>query len=252
MAVGALQRRIISLAALLLASTLHAGALAAPRVLKVGSYQGQPGDYASVQSAVDAAQPGDWILIGPGVYHEQATANDGVRITTPGIHLRGMDRNGVVIDGTAAVQQPACSSAPGVQVLAAGGRNGIEVWKTDGVTIENLTVCNFLGDANGEGGNEIWWNGGDGSGQIGMGSFRGAYLTASSTYFDAASGIGGEYGIFVSNARGPGVIEQSYASNMVDSSFYIGACPTAAPCCATCTRRTARSATRAATRAAIC
>src|SRR5438093_682925 len=82
MAVDALQRRIIGLAALLLATTLHASALAAPRVLKVGSYQGQPGDYASVQSAVDAAQPGDWILIGPGVYHEQATANDGVRITT--------------------------------------------------------------------------------------------------------------------------------------------------------------------------
>jgi hypothetical protein len=39
---------------------------AAPRVLLVGSYQGIPGQYSSIQAAVDAARPGDWILIGPG------------------------------------------------------------------------------------------------------------------------------------------------------------------------------------------
>jgi hypothetical protein len=211
------------LAAWALLGPLAAGA--APRVLQVGTWQGVSGPYVSVQAAVDAAQPGDWILIGPGAYHEHATANDGVRITTPGIHLRGMDRNGVIIDGTAAsaYAQP-CSSDPAAQLFADGGRNGIEVWQTDGVTIENLTVCNFHGGDD-EGGNQVWWNGGDGSGQIGMGSFRGAWLTASSTYFDAATGRGGEYGIFVSNSRGPGSIEHSYASNMLDSAFYVGACP---------------------------
>lgn len=211
-----------SLAALALLGPLAAGA--APQVLQVGTWHGVAGPYLSVQAAVDAAQPGDWILVGPGTYHEHATANDGVRITTPRIHLRGMDRNGVVIDGTAPGGYTPCSSDPGAQLFADGGRNGIEVWQTDGVTIENLTVCNFHGGGD-AGGNQVWWNGGDGSGQIGMGSFRGAWLTASSTYFDAAGGRGGEYGIFVSNARGPGIIEHSYASNMIDSAFYVGACP---------------------------
>jgi hypothetical protein len=34
------------------------------------------------------------------------------------------------------------------------------------VWVQNLTVCNYLHGA-GDTGNEIWWNGGDGSGKIG-------------------------------------------------------------------------------------
>ena len=37
-----------------------------PAVLRVGSFQGIPGQFSSIQAAVDAAQPGDWVLIGPG------------------------------------------------------------------------------------------------------------------------------------------------------------------------------------------
>jgi hypothetical protein len=33
-----------------------------------------------------------------------------------------------------------------------------------------------------------------------------------------------QYGIFVSNSRGPGVIDHSYASNMADAAYYVGAC----------------------------
>ena len=61
------------------------------------------------------------------------------------------------------------------------GRNDIEVFKVDGVTIENLTACNSLGDLMGNNGNQIWWDGGDGSGKIGVGSYSGSCLTASST-----------------------------------------------------------------------
>jgi hypothetical protein len=214
------------LAAAVCAGSMSATAdsAAAGRVLLVGSYHDMAGSFASIQSAVNAAQPGDWILIAPGTYHEQGSAGAGVLITTPGIHLRGMDRNGVVVDGTLP-GFGTCSNAPEAQMRVPGGRNGIEVFKVDGVTIENLTVCNFLGDAHGSGGNEVWWNGGDGSGAIGMGTYAGRYLTASTTYFDAATVVGGQYGVFVSNARGPGVIEHAYASNMIDSSFYVGACP---------------------------
>ena len=65
--------------------------------------------FRTIQDAVDAARPGDWILVAPGDYHEQADhradghatrATGAVMVTTPGIHIRGLDRNGVVVDGT--------------------------------------------------------------------------------------------------------------------------------------------------------
>ncbi len=193
-------------------------------VLLVGSYHGVAGGFTTIQAAVAAAKPGDWILVGPGDYHEQATANAGVFITTHNLHLRGMDRNAVVVDGTAPGSR-ACSARPQDQVSGpAGGRNGIVVEKTFGVSIENLTACNYLSDPGGAGGNEIWWNGGDGSGVIGLSSWYGAYLTASSTVAKTDTGAVPQYGIFVSNANGPGRIEYSYASNMANSAFYVGAC----------------------------
>ncbi len=204
-------------------SPAASAATVTPHVLQVGTWKGIQGAYSTIQSAVDAASPGDWILIAPGTYHETGSSTDGVRITTPGLHLRGMNRNSVVIDGT----RPGfgtCSPSTAAQLLGpnGAGRNGIEVFKVDGVTIENLTACNFL-DGVGGGGNQIWWNGGDGSGVIGLGSYRGAYLTASTTFYSPEHSA--SYGIFASNASGPGVIERSYASNMSDSDFYVGACP---------------------------
>jgi len=174
---------------------------------------------------VNAALPGDWILIAPGAYHEKSSDLAGVLITTPSLHLRGLDRNGVVVDGTNA-GFGTCSSNPAAQDFGLGGngRNGIEVFQVDGVSIENLTVCNHLGDAYGNNGNEIWWNGGDGSGRIGMGPYSGAYLTASSTFFQMGTPNVAQYGMFSSNAKGPALITDSYASNMGDSGFYIGAC----------------------------
>ena len=90
-------------------------------------------------------------------------------VTTPNLHLRGMDRNRVIVDGTASGAAP-CSSDPALQDFRpnGSGRNGIEALKTDGVSVENLTVCNFLTDSTGNNGNQIWFNGGDGSGTVGL------------------------------------------------------------------------------------
>jgi hypothetical protein len=202
-------------------------------VLRVGSWNHIPGQFRSIQAAVDAAQPGDWILVGPGDYKELGNPGGvepaGVLITTPNIHLRGMDRNGVVVDGTLP-GSPRCSSGP----LDQGplSRNGIDVYEVDDTWIENLTVCNYLNGGEEEG-NQIWWNGGDGTGHIGLHGFWGDYLTATSSYSSTVPGAlgpccgvnypAGDYGIFSSNST-DGYFKHSYASNMADSAYYIGAC----------------------------
>jgi hypothetical protein len=181
--------------------------------------------YRTVQGAVDAARPGNWILIYPGVYHEkdkkQPTA--GVWIQTPDLHIRGMDRNRVIIDGSNGTAGQPCPSAAAQQDFTP--RDGIVVAKTSGVTIQNLTVCDYLA-GDGDHGNEIWWNGGDGTGSVGLGAYSGSYLTATSEWAPAKvnSGQLAQYGIFVSNASGPGQITYSYASNMADAAYYVGAC----------------------------
>jgi hypothetical protein len=218
------------------------GALAkrAPRVLRVGTYKGVKGQFNSIQAAVNKAKPGDWILVGPGVYHERNDRKTGqfkedgpppagVLITKNDIHLRGMNRKKVVVDGTHSHKGKACSSNPGVQNLGVigtdgkpQGRNGIVVFKANNTRIDNLTVCNFLSGSSGQG-NEIWWNGGDGSGRIGMGAFKGTYLSATTTFY-GSDDIAASYGIFSSNSSGPGTIYQTYSSNFSDSDYYIGAC----------------------------
>ncbi|MBV8952865.1 MAG: hypothetical protein JO153_12115 [Solirubrobacterales bacterium] len=226
-------RRWLSLTVLVLIACLSIPALAQARVLLVGRYHAVQGRYRTIQSAVNAAKPGDWILVAPGDYKESTGKHDGVQITTPRLHLRGMDRNRVIVDGSRPGGRT-CDSRRHFQDFGPrdpdtnkpGGRNGVEVFKASGDTVENLTACNFLsGTGTTENGNEIWFNGGDGSGKIGMRGFRGAYLNATSTYFAAQDKPMGLYGIFTSNERGPGIIIHSYASNMGDSAYYFGACP---------------------------
>jgi len=204
-----------------------ASAHSRPKVLLVGSYQGKAGQFSSIQAAVTAARPGDWILIGPGDYHEQGSAVAGVLVTTSDIHIRGMDRNRVIVDGTNAKSgaQP-CSSDPALQNFGVGdaGRNGIEVLKVSGVSVENLTVCNFIG-TNEFSGNQIWFNGGAASGKIGLRAFTATYLTTSSSYYKDNQSPQALYGIYAVSAGGPGLIDQTYASNMGAASYYIGACP---------------------------
>ena len=217
-------RLVLAITALLAALAPPAGAHR-PRVRRVcnGSTSACPrgGHYRTIARAVGRAKAGDWILVWPGVYHEKQTDADGVLITTPNLHLRGLDRNLVIVDGSNGTAAAPCPSDPALQDFTP--RNGIEVFKVDGSYVENLTVCNYL--ANGEGGNEIWWNGGDGTGTIGMGSYWGSYLTATSMYYESPTSPMAMYGVFVSNARGPGYVSYSYASNMGDSDFYVGACP---------------------------
>ncbi len=224
---------------------------AGAKVLRVGSFHGVKGQFTSVQAAVNAAKPGDWILIGPGDYKTTQIRTPkgapnfpaGVLVTTGNLHIRGMSRSKVIVDGTRPGSS-VCSNKPAAQnfglkgtggessyaVAAAGGKasgvNGLMVWKAPNVSIENLTACNFLGGAR-DAGNEIWWNGGAGSGKVGGHGFYGAYLTTTSTYLQGKSAAGefsaAQYGVFSSNWSG-GTWDNIYGSNFNDSGFYIGAC----------------------------
>jgi hypothetical protein len=231
-------RRLLSLLfTVVLALALAPAALGA--VLRVGSYHGIPGQYKSIQAAVNAAKPGDWILIGPGDYKTTSSRAPkgrsdrpaGVLITTPHIYLRGMNRNTVIVDGTKS--GPACSRAKGAQNFGPKskggplGLNGILVYKANDVWVQNLTACDFLAGTGGDGGtgNEIWWNGGDDSGKIGGHGYYGSYLSATNTFYAGAhpDATASQYGIFSSNWSG-GTWLQTYASNFSDSGYYIGAC----------------------------
>ncbi len=102
-----------------------------------------PEQYSTIQAAVNAAAPGDLVSIGPssspdGTYHES------VRVKTPGITIRGRDRNKVILDGQYKLDD-------GFEVLA------------DNVVIENMTARHFEG-------NGFYWTGVKG--------YRGSNLTA--------------------------------------------------------------------------
>ncbi len=214
-------------------AALGSASAAGARVLLVGTYKGVRGQYESIQAAVGAAAPGDWVLVGPGDYkttssRAPAGRSDtpaGVLITTPRVYLRGMNRKTVIVDGTKS--GPACSRAKSDQNFGphgkggARGLNGIMVWKAADVWVQNLTACNFL-SGKGDAGNEIWWNGGDGSGKIGGHGYYGSYLSTTSTFFEP-NDTPAQYGIFSSNWTG-GTWSQTYASNFSDSGYYIGAC----------------------------
>ncbi len=98
-----------------------------------------PGEFATIQEAVDAASAGDLVLIAEGVY------NEAVQVTTNDIVIRGVDRNKVVLDGEFELD------------------NGFRVVAANGVAIENMTAMNFTK-------NGFFWTGSTG--------YRGSYLTA--------------------------------------------------------------------------
>ncbi|MGB3410249.1 MAG: right-handed parallel beta-helix repeat-containing protein [Microthrixaceae bacterium] len=98
-----------------------------------------PAKYKTIQEAVDAASPGDLVLVSPGTYKEA------VNVSTENITIRGLDRNKVILDGEFKLE------------------NGIRVLESGGVVIENMTARNYTS-------NGFFWTGVDG--------YRGSYLTA--------------------------------------------------------------------------
>ena len=159
---------------------------AEPRTLLV------PENFSTIQAAVDAAKPGDLVLISPGVYEES------VKVDQEQIVIRGLDRNEVVVDG-------------GDELI-----NGFEI-SANSVAIENLTVKSFrqngivfsgaLREMKGEYG--VY-----GSESNTLDGYRVSYVTSYNN---------GLYGIYAFASKN-GLIEHSYASGHPDSGLYVGQC----------------------------
>lgn len=151
-----------------------------------------PADAATIQEAVDRARPGDLVSIMPGTYHESVT------VDRPGIVIRGLDRNEVILDGG--------------NVLA----NGFAV-SADNVAIENLSVRNFRQNGvlfSGALAADPYSDSTPGEGDEALDGYRVSYVTASDN---------GLYGVYAFAARN-GLIEKSYSSGHPDSGFYVGQC----------------------------
>jgi parallel beta-helix repeat protein len=90
-----------------------------------------PGE--SIQKAVDAAEPGDTVLVTQGTYRES------VKVSTPGLTLRGVGRGTVIEPGT---KKAANSCAEGGNGICVAGTKDRDL---EGVTVASLTVSGFAG-----------------------------------------------------------------------------------------------------------
>jgi hypothetical protein len=164
-----------------------------PTVIRV------PQQEPTISAAVAAAQPGDMVLVSPGVYRESVT------VGVANLTLRGTDRNAVVIDGEVRRANGIVVTAPGVSV--------------ENLTVRRQTLNGVLvtGMSDGQGGIA---KGSDGYTRLDpaafppLQGFRVAYVTASDN---------GLYGIYAFDTQ-HGVIEQNYASGSADSGIYVGQC----------------------------
>jgi len=123
-------RRLAAVGAALLTGSVLASCSSggsSPAVLLVGTFHGHAGQYSTIQSAVNAAHPGDYVLVAPGDYHESDDAHvtsatllgsgdhGGVVVHTSNLTIRGMNRDSVIVDGTLAGAPTSCSSDPQYQ-----------------------------------------------------------------------------------------------------------------------------------------
>lgn len=115
-----------------------------------------PRDRPTIQAAVDAAKPGDLVLVAPDVYHEA------VIVCTADLTIRGEDRNTTILDGQSRL-------ANGFTVLA------------DHVILENMTAHHYVG-------NGFFW-----TDQTG---YRGSFLTAYDNGFYGIYAFGSTQGEF--------------------------------------------------------
>ena len=159
-----------------------------------------PGE--SIQAAIDRAQPNTTIFVQPGTYHDSATAQSALKVTTDGIHLIGL-------------------STPDAAVIlesAEGQMNGIWVAPADSIDIEDNEhpPC-------GENGNRVLGFELQGFTVRNFARF-GVYLACNDGYtLDANVSDGNQvYGLFPVRSFN-GVVSNNEAKNTpLDAAIYVG------------------------------
>jgi hypothetical protein len=159
-----------------------------------------PRDVPTIAKAVERVRPGGLVLVADGTYHESVT------IVKKGVTLRGMDRNGVVLDGDGRLS------------------NGV-VAGAEGVTVQNLTVRRYLL-------NGVLVTGVVDDKGVGIGRGSDGYQRLDTSKFPPLPGFkvdyvtaldNGLYGIYAFN-RHAGTISNSYVAGSADSGIYVGQC----------------------------
>ncbi|MEM8707251.1 MAG: hypothetical protein AAGE98_12390, partial [Actinomycetota bacterium] len=137
-----------------------------------------PQDYATIQEAVDAAEPGDLVLIDEGTY------NESVVVETDNVVIRGVDRQTVVLDGMHSEEMA----------------NGIIVFG-NGVAVENLTVQNYFS-------NGVFFTGDYDSDFI-LRGYRVSYVNALNNRVYGIYAFNAEYGL-IDNTYAAGHTDSGY------------------------------------------
>lgn len=101
---------------------------------------GGPGGFTTIQAAVNAASPGDTILVLPGVYQEEVT------VAKAGLTIMGQDRETVILDGGGLLTNAVSVVANGVTVKTMTAQNyasnGFVFSNVDGFTMTDLHAKN--------------------------------------------------------------------------------------------------------------
>jgi parallel beta-helix repeat protein len=106
-----------------------------------------PDNYSTIQAAVDAASPGDSVIVRSGTYKENVIVNKSIT-------LRGVDRNTTIIDATkiisgidsgTGIRASSISIITGFTII--NGCYGIECWEPISLTIDHNIFKNTRGTA---------------------------------------------------------------------------------------------------------
>jgi hypothetical protein len=128
-----------------------------PRAYEEYTVHRVPEQYETIQAAVNAAEPKDLVLVGPGTYPEAVEVVD-----TPQLTIRGTDRNEVVLDGEFKREDG---------ILAT----------VDDVVVENMTARHYQR-------NGFFWSS--------VSGWRGAYLTAYNNGVYGIYNIDSQHGLY--------------------------------------------------------